>query len=266
MFDSFTLVIQSSNNLILFFLIPAIAAAINSVAGGGSFLTFPIFIMGGLSPLQANVMSTIALWPGAVASGFGYNSFGRQNLDIRNKKFLLLLIICVAGGVAGAFTLLHTPEVFFKKLVPWLLLGATLIFTFGKNLINHFHQRFPSNNFYHQIAFLLQLIISFYGGYFGAGIGILTLAMLQLVGMRDIHQMNATKVLLTVAINSATMLVFIVSDIMVWNLAAMMVAGGILGGYIGARLALKIPPQYVRILVSAIGFSMAMYFFAKDYF
>lgn len=262
MLEIFSLIPDSSIlNFIIFFLIPALAAMVNSVAGGGSFLTFPVFIMGGLSPLQANVMSTIALWPGAVASGFGYKSLGKDKSEFRNKKFIVLLLICLIGGVSGALTLLHTPEIFFKKLVPWLLLGATLIFTFGGSIISRLHKKFPNSKENFFLGSFVQVFIAFYGGYFGAGIGILTLAMLQIMGMRDIHKMNATKVLLTISINGATMLVFVFSDAVVWHFAGPMVAGGIVGGYIGARVALKIPPKYVRIFISFIGFSMAAYFF-----
>lgn len=250
---------MSVTEIIVFFFVPAIAAAINSVAGGGTFLTFPIFIMSGLSPLAANVMSTIALWPGTISSAYGYKNHIADNL----KKLFPLFAICVIGGAAGSLTLLHTPELVFRQLVPWLLLCATLIFTFGKYAIDFFHKYFPACKGSYVGALLLQVLISFYGGYFGAGIGILMLAMLQLMGMNDIHKMNALKVLLAAAINAATVVVFISSDVVMWNLAAIMISGGVAGGYVGACLALKVPPKYVRVLVSFIGFSMAIYFFMK---
>ena len=246
-------------DLFLFFLVPALAAAINSVAGGGTFLTFPIFIMSGLSPLQANVMSTVALWPGTVSSGYAY----RKTLATDRKQLLPLLLVCCIGGAAGSLTLLNTPEVLFRFLVPWVLLGATLIFSFVRYLVGFLHKKFPKSKEHQGITMFLQIIISFYGGYFGAGMGILMLAMLQLMGLTDIHQMNALKVLLAATINSVTMVIFLFSHAMVWKFAGIMVAGGIIGGYIGARLALKIPPKFVRILVSTIGFSMTAYFFAK---
>jgi|CXWL01.1.fsa_nt_gi uncharacterized membrane protein YfcA len=243
--------------ILLFFLVPAIAAAINSVAGGGTFLTFPVFIMSGLTPLQANVMSTIALWPGTISSSYGY----RKILAADYNKLLPLFIICVVGGAAGSLTLLHTPEVIFKQLVPWLLLIATLIFTFGRYVIVWLHKYFPNSKEQRGLGLFLQAFISFYGGYFGAGIGILMLAMLQLMGYSNIHQMNALKTLLAAAINMATVVIFICYGAVVWNLAAIMVAGGVCGGYIGARMALKVSPVHIRILVSAIGFSMSAYFF-----
>lgn len=244
----------------LFFIVPAIAAAINSVAGGGTFLTFPVFIMAGLSPLQANVMSTIALWPGTISSSYGY----RKELTVSRKRLLPLLLVCLIGGTAGSLTLLRTPETTFKQLVPWLLLGATLIFTFGRYGIERLHKKFPNAKEYHWLGILLQIFIAFYGGYFGAGIGILMLAMLQLMGYSNIHQMNGLKTLLAATIGVAVVLVFLFSDVVVWNITAIMVAGGIFGGYVGARTALKVPPAHVRLLVSIIGFSMSVYFFLSN--
>ncbi|MEK6745777.1 MAG: sulfite exporter TauE/SafE family protein [Pseudomonadota bacterium] len=241
----------------LFFIVPAIAAAINSVAGGGTFLTFPVFIMGGLTPLQANVMSTIALWPGTISSSYGY----RKVLSTSYKSLLPLFIICIIGGTLGSVTLLNTSEVVFKKLVPWLLLIATLIFTFGKYGVALLHKYFPNGKKQQGLAFCIQSLISFYGGYFGAGIGILMLAMLQIMGYSNIHQMNAIKILLGAAINLATVIIFICAGAVIWNLAAIMIAGGVFGGYAGTRLALKVSPERIRILVSIIGFSMSAYFF-----
>lgn len=241
----------------LFFIVPAIAAAINSVAGGGTFLTFPIFMINGLTSPQANVMSTIALWPGTISSSYGY----RKILATSYKSLLPLFLICVIGGTLGSLTFLHTPERVFQNLVPWLLLIATMIFTFGRYVIAFLHKYFPTSKNHKGLAFFIQALISFYGGYFGAGIGILMLAMLQLMGHTNIHQMNAVKTLLGAAINFATVIIFIYSGAVIWNLAAVMVAGGIFGGYMGTRLALKVAPEHVRLLVSLIGFSMSIYFF-----
>ncbi len=244
----------------LFFVVPALGAAINSVAGGGTFLTFPVFVMNGLTPLQANIMSTIALWPGALSSSYGY----RSELVTDRKRLVPLLVVCLLGGTAGSLTLLHTSEVTFKHLVPWLLLAATLLFTFGKRFVALVHDNFPRARQMQKLGIFLQLFISFYGGYFGAGIGILMLAMLQLMGASNIHQMNALKTLLGTTINLATVIVFIFSGAVLWHLAFVMIAGGIFGGYAGARMALKISPQYIRMLVSVIGFSMSAYFFLND--
>ncbi|MDE3016792.1 MAG: sulfite exporter TauE/SafE family protein [Pseudomonadota bacterium] len=245
-------------DIAIFFGISFLAAAINSVAGGGTFLTFPVFILSGLTALQANIMSTIALWPGTVASAWGY----RRVLQTDRKTLHPLLAIGLVGGAAGAGLLLATSEITFKALVPWLMLLATLVFTFGRRLIsvlNRCHLNLERG----LPAFATMALIAVYGGYFGAGIGILTLAMLQMMGHAHIHRMNAMKTILTGAVNAITVLIFIFSGKVIWPMAAVMIAGAVAGGYMGARCALKISPEKVRLLVSVIGFSMTMYFFLK---
>jgi uncharacterized protein len=241
----------------IFFGVTFVAAAINSVAGGGTFLTFPVFILNGLSPLQANIMSTIALWPGTLASAYGY----RGQMVADRKTLTPFLIIGVVGGALGALLLLLTPEVTFAALVPWLLLAATLIFTFGRQGIALMQRVFPQKKQRTGTGMALQFFIAIYGGYFGAGIGILLLAMLQILGHSNIHRMNALKTVLGAAINAVTALIFVFSGKVLWSMAAVMVAGGVAGGYVGARLALKVAPEKVRMLVSAIGFAMTAYFF-----
>jgi hypothetical protein len=248
---------MTATELAVFFSVSFVAAAINSVAGGGTFLTFPVFILNGLTSAQANIMSTIALWPGVLASSYGY----RGEMGMGKKHLLPFIGIGVAGGALGAIWFLHTPESTFARLVPWLLLIATLIFTFGKYVVAALRRLSLSETGSKRLALALQVIIALYGGYFGAGIGILTLAMLQILGHSSIHQMNALKTILTAAINAVTVFIFILSGKVLWGHAAIMIAGAVCGGYAGARLALKIAPAHVRILVSAIGFSMTAYFF-----
>ncbi len=248
---------MSLAQLSVFFAVSFVAAAINSVAGGGTFLTFPVFIINGLTSAQANIMSTIALWPGVWASSYGYR--GQAGLD--KKRLIPFVIIGVLGGAAGSLWFLSTSETTFARLVPWLLLIATLIFTFGKFVVAGLNRLSMSDRHRQVLAISLQVIISIYGGYFGAGIGILTLAMLQILGHSNIHQMNALKTILTAAINSMTVIIFICSGKVLWSLSIVMIAGALCGGYAGARLALKVPPQHVRTLVSILGFSMTAYFF-----
>ena len=241
-----------------FFAVSFVAAAVNSVAGGGTFLTFPVFILGGLTALQANIMSTIALWPGVLASSYGYRSIILATDKTVWRPFLIIGLI---GGAAGAALLLMTPEIIFKTLVPWLLLLATLIFTFGHHGVALLKRLPSSDKSWLWAGLCFQMVIAIYGGYFGAGIGILTLAMLQIMGFTHIHQMNALKTVLTAAINAVTAMIFIFSGKVIWSLAVMMVAGAICGGYTGARMALKVSPKKVRLLVSFIGFAMSAYFF-----
>lgn len=240
--------------LMLFFAAMA-AGAINSVAGGGTFLAFPALLFAGVSPIAANATCTIAIWPGAVSSAYAY----RNELNTQRKNLPLMFGISLLGGGAGALTLLATPSATFEFLIPWLLLIATLLFTFSPKLTQFTtHQHFPL-----WLSFTMQFIISFYGGYFGAGIGILMLALLALLGMTEIHEMNALKTVLGSAINGVAVLVFVLSGAVVWNYALVMVVGAIVGGYLGAHYAKKLPKQRVRQLVIAIAASLTAWFFVN---
>lgn len=237
-----------------FFACAALGGAINSVAGGGTFLTFPVLIWAGLTPLQANVTSTIALWPGSVASAAAYRQEWRQQKEILPA----LMAISIAGSALGAAILLLAPERVFESLVPWLLLAATLIFTFGRRAMHALKLTG------HPLAArVMQFAVAVYGGYFGAGIGILMLAMLQLMGLHHIHRMNALKTVLGSTINAVAVFVFVAFGAVVWPVALVMVAGAIAGGYVGAWGAQKLPPEPVRWMVSGIGFATTAYFFLQ---
>jgi uncharacterized membrane protein YfcA len=242
----------------IYFAISALAGAINSVAGGGTFLTFPFFILNGLSPLTANIMSTIALWPGAVASTYAY----RSQLTLERAKLKEFVVVSMLGCLIGTILLLALPEKSFETAVPWLLLFATLLFTFGGRGIRWFHSLSATvGSRRHLLGLALQFAIAVYGGYFGAGQGILMLAMLQLLGMQHIHQMNAVKSLLGSSINAVAFIIFVMSGKVIWSLAPVMIAGAIVGGYFGSHGAQRVSPQKVRSFVSAIGFVMTAYFF-----
>lgn len=230
-----------------------IGGGINSVAGGGTFLLFPALIMGGVSPFAANILCSIGLWPASISSAYAY----RRAFVRMQDKLTLMLIISLSGSTIGTLILLNTPEKTFETLIPWLLLGATLIFTFGKKL------SFGGKSAPIWSSRLLQFFIAIYGGYFGAGIGILMLAMLQLMGMRDIHAMNAVKTILATAINLAAIILFIMSGKILWGIALWLIPAAVVGGFVGANIALRVRPDYVRFMVSLIGFVMTIYFFIR---
>lgn len=265
-------------DLILFFAAAFAGGAVNSVAGGGTFLTFPLLIVNGLSALQANILSTIALWPGAVASAFAY----RNEQPVAKEQMKSLILVSLIGSAIGAAILLVAPEAVFERLVPWLLLIATLLLTFGdkvkllprksadsrmrraegsRSLLTSFFNSTSAVDRVGSKLICIQFIISIYGGYFGAGMGILMLAGLQLAGFTHMHQMNALKTILGSAINAVAVIIFVLSGKVVWALAPIMILGGIAGGWVGAKLALKISPQKVRAFVIMIGFIMSGYFF-----
>ncbi len=250
------------HDAILLFFAAGLGGAINSVAGGGTFLTFPALMLAGYTPIEANIASTLALWPGSVASAVAYRREWREHRHILPP----LLAISLVGGIAGALILLKTPEATFRGMVPWLLLAATLIFTFGSTLIGWLNRLTRHNTEQPSRLRILgtrimQFTIALYGGYFGAGIGILMLAMLQLMGYTHIHRMNALKTVLGSAINAASVFIFVFSGAVPWTPTLVMLAGGIGGGYLGAHYALKVKPAYVRLLVSCIGAAMTAYFF-----
>jgi uncharacterized membrane protein YfcA len=252
-------------DIVMYFSIAAAAGAINSVAGGGTFFTFPVLILHGISSIQANIVSTIALWPGSVASAYAYYGQIAKDADelVRFKRFLRKsMIVSIIGSAIGTALLLSTPERTFSAMVPWLLFTATLIFTFGRQMIRGLDVFSSHISPARRVAAeIFQFLIAIYGGYFGAGIGILMLAMLQVIGLSHIHQMNALKTILGSTINAVAWVVFALSGKVLWSVALIMIAGAVMGGYVGARLAVHVPPEKVRFLVSAIGFAMTGYFF-----
>jgi uncharacterized membrane protein YfcA len=248
----------------ILFLAAVIAGAINSVAGGGSFVSFPALLFIGIPPVNANASNTVALWPGQVASIGAYRT---QLQHLSWPTVMPLLLTGVLGGMLGGWTLLKTPQETFLRLVPWLILAATVIFALSDRVTRWVRQRTASGEhreFATGRGVVLQLFIAFYIGYFGAGAGILILAMLALLGMDQIHTMNALKALLTSISNGVAMLLFVVSHAVYWPETVLMVVGSILGGYFGAFFAQKTKPEYVRAIVIVIGFTLSIYYFSRQ--
>jgi uncharacterized membrane protein YfcA len=241
--------------------------ALNAVAGGGSFLTFPSLLLSGVLPIQANATSTVALWPGSLMSVAAYRR------ELRGRRGLLLLgATSLAGGLLGALLLLRTPQGVFVRLVPYLLLLATLLFTFGGTLTRYVRRRLTLGLAGRAAppwaalagVVVLQLVIATYGGYFGGGIGILMLASLALLGLEDIHEMNALKTLMASCINGVAVVTFVLAGAVAWAPALVMVAGAILGGYGGAAFARRLPSSAVRGFVIAVGCAMTLYFLLRS--
>jgi uncharacterized protein len=248
----------------LLFFAAVVAGAINSVAGGGSFISFPSLLFIGIPPVNANATNTVALWPGQVASIGAYRGELRK---LPWRSVTPLLLTGILGGILGAWVLLKTPQKTFMNLVPWLMLIATLIFMFSGKITQWVRQRTAQHRtteFATGRGIVIQIFIAFYIGYFGAGAGILILAMLALLGMDQIHTMNALKALLTTVSNGVALLLFIVSHAVYWPETILMIIGSILGGYFGAHFAQKTKPENVRRIVIAIGFILAAYFFAQQ--
>ena len=240
-----------------------LGGALNAVAGGGSFIAFPALLFTGVAPIAANATNTVALWVGVTASGGAY----RKHYDISRRVFIPLAVISVIGGMAGAYLLLHTPAHTFLQVLPWLMLGATLLFAFGSGLSRGSASAIAHDASASAItgASIFELIVAVYGGYFGGGVGIMNLAMLAAIGMTDIHTMNAMKVLLGAIINGTAVVVFLVKGAVVWKQGGIMVAGAIVGGYFGAHYAQKLPQSWIRWFVIAVGTGMTIYFFWTAY-
>ncbi|HYH63077.1 MAG TPA: sulfite exporter TauE/SafE family protein [Urbifossiella sp.] len=239
-----------------------LAGALNSIAGGGTLLTFPALTLF-VSPAVANATSTIALMPGSMAGAVGY----RAELAPSRRFLLRMFVPSIAGGFLGAW-LVQLDETAFGVLVPWLILTAALLFVVQAPVARwlKLHQTTDAPSRVRQAVLVgCQFLIAVYGGYFGAGIGILMLTTLGFMGVGDIHRMNAVKTFLAAVINGATVLVFVWAQLVDWRLAAPMVMSAVLGGYAGARVARRLPAAYVRYAVIAIGFGLSAFYFAKQY-
>jgi uncharacterized membrane protein YfcA len=240
-----------------------LGGALNAVAGGGSFISFPALVFTGVPEISANATNTVALWTGVTASSRAY----RSRLQVSRRMLIPLVLAGFIGGVLGAFLLLNTPERTFRFVLPWLMLGSTLLFVFSKRLAGGrtaVTSRRASNAGI-AIASFLELVIAVYGGYFGGGVGIVNLALLGAAGMADIHEMNALKTVLGSAINGVAVLVFVIKGAVYWPQAVVMIVGAVVGGYFGARYALKLRQRWVRDFVIAVGISMTAYFFLRAY-
>ncbi len=233
-----------------------IAGAVNSIAGGGTLFTFSSLLLV-IGPIAANATSTFALLPGSLAASWGYR---RELADCRIHLWRLgppsLL-----GGIIGSLLVARLPERVFSNLVPWLLLGATILLLIQpwiSRRLGAVAREKPTPRTIATIVFL-QLLVGIYGGYFGAGIGILMLSSLAFVGIPNIHQMNAVKSVLAGMMNATTVIVFLLAGVIVWKYAILMALAATVGGYVGARVARRLKVTVVRAIVIAIGFGLAGY-------
>lgn len=261
----------------------AAAGAINSVAGGGTLLTFPALLAAGQISTVANATNTVALWPGQVSSLWGYKNEIRHN----KRALLPLSVIGIAGGLAGAQLLLKTSSAVFDRIVPFLILAATTLFIVQEPLSRWQKARIaaatatnsgigsvvqkaapPADDAPLRLTWgmgLFLLGIAVYGGYFGAGIGILTLAALGLMGLTNIHQMNGIKALFTIGINGVAAARFAMAGVIDWRIAALMAFGSVFGGYAGAGIARRIGQKNVRRIVIGIGLVLTVWFLWKAF-
>lgn len=231
------------------------AGIVNTLAGGGTFLTFPALVFTGVPPVVANATSTVAVFPGYLGGALG---FGRELWTFARRELVRLVLITFAGGLAGSLLLLSSSNEAFSAVVPFLLLIATISFMFGDQIRawsqNH------SGGVNPQGAFGL-FAVSVYGGYFNGGLGIILLALFSLWGMTDINRMNGLKMGLSFALSAISVTAFSVAGVVLWPQAIVMMVAATLGGYLGAPLARALPDAVVRGFVITMGFSMSAVFF-----
>jgi uncharacterized membrane protein YfcA len=242
-------------NTLLLIAAAFVAGAINSVAGGGSFLTFPSLVFAGVPAVIANASNTVALVPGSLASAFSYRGDIARMEENRVKTWFFVSLL---GGAIGAALLLFTSDKVFRQLAPWLLFFATLLFVFGGHISATLRGRLHSS----QLLMLVLLFpIAVYGGYFGGGIGIMILAAFRLYGLTDIHGMNGIKTILSTALNAIASVIFIAAHQIWWRPTLLMMIAGIAGGYLGPVLARRMRPEVIRGFVIIVGVIMTVYFF-----
>lgn len=250
-----------------------LAGGVNSVAGGGTLITFPALLGLGLAPIAANATSTVAIWPGSLGSIWGF----RRELAEVPRPMLLLAVPAVLGGLAGAWLLRRTPEQLFAHLVPFLILFATVLFAIQAPVQRRLRQRSgvahvpgpahgearPRSGLWVATAALAQFAVGIYGGYFGAGMSIMMLTLLAFLGMQDILQMNAMTSFLSLCTNGVASVLFAVAHMVVWSYVFAMMAAALLGGYAAAGVARRIGRVAVRRFVIAVGFTIAIVLFVK---
>jgi uncharacterized protein len=247
---------MSPIHILILFAAGFAAGVINSIAGGGTLITFPILIWLGLDPKVANATSTVALWPGLFGGLLGF----RRELEDSKTILVRLGLTSIAGGAVGAWLLIWTPSQTFARLVPLLILFATVLFMAQGTITRWLRvtpmDSAPQTNWWVG-ATIFQFFSAIYGGYFGAGNGILMLAAMGLLGLHDLHRANGIKNFLGICINSIAVLSFSLSLLVVWPDALLMACGALLGGYAGASMAVRIGQLVVRRAIIVIGFTIA---------
>jgi len=251
--------IACMDTMILTFSAGMLAGAMNALAGGGSFVSLPALIAAGVPPVQANASSTVALFPGGLASAWAY----RDGLHpVGGVPLRVLLVATLCGGLAGALLLLRTSSAAFTFVLPWLLLVASIALAFGRRLGEALRARWRVRA---SVVLLLQFALGVYGGYFGGAVGIMMMAMWGLIDKRDLKELNAARTLLVSAANAVAVLAFTVANAVHWPATLAMLAGAAAGGYGGARVGRHAPPSVIRAITLFATSCITLAFFWKTY-
>lgn len=248
---------------VILFLTGIIAGVSNAVAGGGTFFTFPALLASGLPPVIANASNSLAVWPGHVLALVGY----RKELAGYSHAIRGSIAVALVGGAAGAILLATVGNQAFSKLIPPLILLATLLFALGGKINRWLRERAVSADFSRPKlpTRFLELLFALYGGFFGAGLGVMVMAGLQMLGVTDPHANNALKNLLAAVVNTASIVVLVATGLVAWPHTSLAFSGAVFGGLIGGHVARRIPAQVLRRIVVAFGAGLTVYYFNKYY-
>jgi uncharacterized membrane protein YfcA len=238
---------------------------VNSVAGGGSFITFPALLFAGVPPISANATNTFASCSGYLSGTYAF----RQDLQAHRETLPRFIAVSLVGGIAGAWLLLRTPEQVFREAVPWLLLFAMLLFLFGNRLNAALRRLAGGHRHASKIGsaalVLLLLAVCIYGGFFNAGLGIVILSYLALAGYTDINTMNGLKLLVSSVVSLVAIVLFVISDVIAWYEGTIVLVGTLAGGFLAAHASRRLPQEIVRGFVVLAGSAITLYFFLATY-
>ena len=232
------------------------AGTLNAIAGGGSFLTLPALVFAGIPAVSANATGTLALLPGYVSAAWGLRSGTRPPPGLSARA---LVAVSLLGGSVGAALLLVTPDHTFRRVVPWLLLMATLLFVLAPRLTSARRSSAPSP----VVAMISVLAVTVYGGYFNGGLGILLLALFGLLGQTNLLAANGLKNQVSALLTLIAVGLYVWGGLIAWREAALMMGAALLGGYLGARAARRLPPAWLRGGIIATGLTMSLLFFTR---
>jgi uncharacterized membrane protein YfcA len=235
-----------------------LGGAINALAGGGTFLVFPALILAGIAPITANATASFLLWPAGLSSAWVY----RKDIPREGRLLAIMPVVSAIGAIAGSFVLLRTSNATFAGMVPWLLLFATLNFTFAKTL------RSLASRASHRASLALlvggQLVISFYGGYFGAGMGVLMLALYLSATNKDVHTANGLRLVCGTTINAAAIVIFAARGAIDWRVGLPMLVAALIGGYFGAVLVRRLNEESAKRWVMVYAWGITLWFFGRQ--
>ena len=259
---------MSAAELLLLVVAGFAAGATNSVAGGGSFFSFPALLAVGVPPVVANASNSVALWPGSLTGAWAY----RHELVRLKSSLASMALASLVGGIAGGLLLLSAGDARFTALIPWLLAFATLLFAFSPQLSGWVQKWRAQRADGHAIASQpsrsavgAQLLVSVYGGFFGAGMGILMMASLAIAGHKDVQEINALKNLLSSVVYSVTVVTFVLAGAVSWSHTLVMLLAASVGGYGGARAARALQGPWLRRMVIAVGSALTLYYFSQQW-